>query len=330
MTFERGSFFFVYNLSVIRQKRNCNPLVSSKCNFFYIISNPDLYHNQGFKTPISLWYKFNDMKNKVLLPTDFSANAAQAIPFAASVCKNTQVELVLLYVTQLATPDINFPASFVDEVMTMQIKESNERLQALAKEITDTYNISVSYRTEIGGVAGMIAEVCEEELVGLVVMGTHGASGFFDKWLGSTTASVLGKIDCPLWVIPQGATAKPIQNVAIATDYKINDVPFVNTLLTFWNDTALHFHFLHVLKNEEDTLDTGNFHPEFLPSFAFDLHEVNGEDEVAAISSFVQHHPIDALVVSHHHRTFFEELIHKSVAKELIFNSKIPVLIFHK
>jgi len=130
----------------------------------------------------------------ILHPTDFSEHSQYAFRLACSLARDYGARLIVAHVM---SPHLyNSPEMgplILDPVMIEQ--ESKMRLLAL-KPADD--HVVVDHRLCIGGAAAEIIAVAQDEKCDLIVMGTHGRSGFGRLLLGSVAEAVLRRAPCPV------------------------------------------------------------------------------------------------------------------------------------
>lgn len=135
----------------------------------------------------------------ILVPTDFSEAAAQALQVARSLGRDHQSKLVLMtavFPVPLA-PDVNVPVNDYVELK----EEAQRQLTALANSITD---LPVETRVLVGAPGLSIIAVAENCQTDLIVMGTQGRSGLSRLLLGSVAEHVLRHAPCPVLTIKPG------------------------------------------------------------------------------------------------------------------------------
>lgn len=136
---------------------------------------------------------------KILVPTDFSVPAKQALDSAIALAKqyNSQIQLLNVVPFHYAVADfdeVNY------RVLESDLKEAGEKgLASLSKSIARK-NISVVTRLRRGRPATEIAETASETGADLIVISTHGHTGWERALLGSTTEEVVRHAPCPVLV----------------------------------------------------------------------------------------------------------------------------------
>lgn len=276
---------------------------------------------------------------KILFPTDFSDASLNSKNYAIEIAKRSNAQIYLLNIYNVTIYDPNMPAELVMETMNEAQKFAKENLESLSKEFVsqkydngNNLNVSVVYKQ--GLVSDEIQLFVEENNIDLVIMGTTGESGFLDKILGSNTASVLEKVNCPVLAIPGKAAYKDIQNVVYASNLTDNDKKEVAYLRDFVQLFNASLTYLHVcdqddkpLENEKETIFN-----ELKKETDYDkivLEYTDGTDVEKSIESYINSHPVDILVMAIHKRNFFEKIFKKSLTKEMVYHSQIPLYALH-
>lgn len=140
---------------------------------------------------------------KILVPTDFSPTAEYALEVAAQLAKRHNAEIYLLHMLEL-------PLNQIEEIggavggelpeamffMKLAHKKFDDILKAYyLKDIT--VHETVNFKETFEG----IKETCKEHDIDMIVMGSHGASGFKEMFIGSNTEKVVRISEIPVLVI---------------------------------------------------------------------------------------------------------------------------------
>ena len=139
---------------------------------------------------------------KILVPVDFSVHSDAALAAATELARLFGAELSLLHVVPLL-PDATGISFFREEELLEQMREDAEcKLQAKVEEL-EAAGHRASYRVEMGNdVLGNILFVLEREKVDLVVLSTHGLTGWRPVVFGSIAEKVLKMAQCPVLLFP--------------------------------------------------------------------------------------------------------------------------------
>jgi len=140
---------------------------------------------------------------KILCPTDFSEPACKAIKAAVELAQQFSAEMILLHVVG-PVPVLETPTGLANfDVAAYQRELSTSAEESLNSRLTKHIPESVTARTLVthGEAAHEIARVAEEEGVDLIVLSTHGESGWRHRIFGSVTEKVIRMADCPVLTI---------------------------------------------------------------------------------------------------------------------------------
>lgn len=274
--------------------------------------------------------------NTVLFPTDFSENATHAFQFAKMIAKTKGSEIKLLYSYSLPlTAPIN---AFTSREQTLNSIEQDIRNAALEymKIYTDELAAEENHYEvllEEGNATNVIAAYCEIMPIDLVVMGTKGQTNNRDFLIGSTTSRVMEKINTPLLAVPMASAIKPFEKIVFATNLKYSTTDEAIKAIQFSRLNKSSLTFLHVkthTKNEENELSElkGVIHQ----NSDIDLHlKIIPADTIThGLDRFLKEHKSDLLILCNHTKSLFERLFHRSISKQMILHSNIPLLIFSK
>ena len=137
------------------------------------------------------------MLKKILVPLDTSAIAEQALPTAAELARVNGAELRLVLVHE-PKPHDGYP-----DAPWNAARNSMEEayLDGKAKELRAQFGIVVAVDHVQGEVVAEIADLARRHSVGLVVITTHGRTGFSRAWLGSVADSLMRSIDVPVLML---------------------------------------------------------------------------------------------------------------------------------
>ncbi len=143
----------------------------------------------------------------ILFCTDFSENSVPARQMAVECAQVFQADLAILHVVDMWA---GFPA--YEDRVPIDVQELVRRteeavasdLESLANELGRTLGEVKTY-SGIGIPAREIVRLAEEEGMDLIVMGTHGWTGFKHMLLGSVAENVLRTAKCPVLIVRSSA-----------------------------------------------------------------------------------------------------------------------------
>lgn len=160
----------------------------------------------------------------ILVPTDFSDASTHALRFAARLAQRAGARIRLLYADYFVPP-IDFAASAAVEYALASDSGVDEAKKLLVRAAEENLPWSVPFETRVvveSPVAAIIDEArhCRADLL---VMGTHGRTGFRRLVVGSVTESVMRAINIPIITVsPSTATdrvAESLPRIVVPIDY---------------------------------------------------------------------------------------------------------------
>lgn len=140
---------------------------------------------------------------KILVPLDGSELAERALKPALEIARAAAGEITLLTVPVYRQVLVPGPTGYglviPDQMLDMQYEEASQYLTTIQGSLDQS--LVRSAQIVRGDVAGAIVDFAAEQGVELIVMTTHGYSGFTRWMLGSITERVLRKAPCPVMVV---------------------------------------------------------------------------------------------------------------------------------
>ena len=276
---------------------------------------------------------------KILVPTDFHEPAANAFRYALWFADHYEASIELVHVV--------YPESAAMDLPAMAVQATQSRVDA-AKEVMQAFvdNGLVKAQTGhpfrhvpvitsdvvVGGPTSVIADLAERDHIDLVIMGTHGEHGAFDKVFGSVASNTIHRVDCPVLVIPETVENEGISTIVFATDLD-EAAPF-----HIWETCRLLEPFHPILRivhikgepTENRPLemkDLKEFFAERAPALQVTFHTFGAKDIVQEVNDFSEAWGGDLVIMHRPKRGFFERLFHHSVSREMALFSKLPLLV---
>jgi nucleotide-binding universal stress UspA family protein len=144
----------------------------------------------------------------VLMPTDFSACAERALPYAADLARSSGARLVCLHVVEPVVPAVGYapvaePVPAVD--VTGRLEESAGRELPRLAGREECAGLEVEQVVAHGDAASEIVRVARERGADLIVISSHGRAGLGRIIFGSTAESVVRHAHCPVLVVKPNA-----------------------------------------------------------------------------------------------------------------------------
>ncbi len=273
---------------------------------------------------------------KVILPTDFSDNAYNAIKYALQLFKDVKTTFHLLHtytppVFQVEylfyKPSQDDPGDSYQRKATEKLKELQQRLQ---KEFDNPEHTFV-----IRGVFNTLPEevhyMAKREKADLVIMGTQGATGAKEILFGTNTTEVIRRTSCPLIVVPSGFVYKAPKAIGFPTDYEVDyEKEQLQQLLGISETNGSNIDVIHVSSGYDltkDQLRNRQKLDQLLARTPHAFHDLPDQGVIEAINAFKVDRPMDLLVMMRNKYTFFERLFIEPVIKKIGLQINIPFMV---
>lgn len=275
---------------------------------------------------------------QILFPTDFSEAANTAFIYALRFADSFNAELVILHVYDLPiveTPELPETATEIFDIVEMnQFESFRDELPKLHK-LAESNNLGhVQMRNILlyGDLVYNINKVCTDENIDMVVMGTKGASGIKETFIGSVTGAVIANVKVPVLGIPAEAEYQPIKNIAFTTQYKDKDNDALNRAITIADKFGARIQCLYItnIDDPKDIEERINEWKIYYRDNNIDFFNIAGDHIEQSILDFIESQNVGLLVMRAHKRGFFEGLFHRSLTKKMAYHSKVPLLVFHE
>lgn len=287
-----------------------------------------------------------ELFKKIVCPIDFSDYSTLALRYASALAIESQAKLVVYHsVPDLAQVATYLEGHYIRTVTEALITNGREKLEDYcAKILPDALPRTIKIGS--GNTAEMIVEISKQEGADLIVMGTHGYSGYQRFLLGSVTNKVLHNASIPVLTVcrPQHNFLQPdqehpirLRRILCAVDLQPNNKRIIKFASGVAATYKSEMYFLHV-NRVVDGLDWFIKEDRLLKR----LHELaapvqnqlnethflieSGQPSTEILKA-IERHGIDLVIMGHHTRKPVEEYLLGSVTKGVIPDAACPVLV---
>lgn len=271
---------------------------------------------------------FAQMK-KILVPTDFSQNATNALVFGLELARKNNAEVILLNAYSIPYSGSTAVIDISDVLKEEAWKELEKQMDMCRAKYQD---VKVTPIAAYGAAADVVADAVDAYQIDLIVMGTKGAHGVKGVVFGSVTSATASRAKIPLLAIPEENEYAAPKIIALATDFKINDASNYNVLGGFLSAYMAELDILNVTSDikalNQDELK--NKFSSSLPILTKGIHTFSFIQDGSVEDGIVNHlinRSSDMLVVVAHQYGFFERLVRRSMSRRLTLHANMPLLI---
>jgi len=275
---------------------------------------------------------------KILVPIDFTITSENAFVYALEMAKLYKAKLILLHTFELPLVDsqvvpINYAEMYesLETANSDSFKNELKKLKTIAKE-RDADTISINHILKNGELLECIKEVVSQENIDFVVMGTKGASGWLESFIGTNTCSVISDVWVPVLSVSHETQFHKLDTIGFTTRYKEDEIHALNEVLSFAKKMKAKVKCLYVKTPDSEQRGEAINYWESLFEDEKDLEFfiIPSEDVEATIEDFITHQNIDLLAMVAHRKNFFTRLFTTSTTQKMSQHSKTPILALHE
>lgn len=273
---------------------------------------------------------------KILVPTDFSDNAFNALKYACQVFKYERCEIFIVhaYADEVYRQSGEVERNFLEGLKLSTHEKSDRELQKIKGQITDyspNPNHGFTTLSAFGTLTDEINEIVNRENMDIVVMGTKGKTDDRSITFGSNTIQVLKYVQCPVMAIPAGYGFETPKNILFPTNYLI---PYKRRELKLLCEMADSFRAAvtmlyidpveHLSLRQEDNMQ---FLKECLykPKLYFETGPQ--EDKAKVILDYISKHDVQLLVMVNSRHSYVEDMLYPSTIDKLGMELRIPFMV---
>lgn len=265
----------------------------------------------------------------ILVPTDFSDHALFALKVAASIARKLNATINLVHVYNL--PSAGFDGNLYYDKFYRELKlKANKQLNELIHlDFLKDINIKKTILTNM-----LMWEITKHDKyknVDLIVLGSHGTSGFNKTFIGSNTEKIVRLADAPVLTIKNDIENFDIKKMVFVSDFLEESYSVFKKIKFFADTYNAHIDLLKVItpKDFESTSMSQKLINEFAIKFQlrnFSINIYNDLSKEKGIIDFAEKIDADLIAMETHGRIGFAHLINGSLAEDIVKHEAKPVL----
>ena len=276
---------------------------------------------------------------RILVPTDFSDTALKAVIYAAELAMKSGGTVTLLHIIPPDENKVWRPHVMEDEYEATVIRELQSKLNTIWINLMHEYpDLTVITDLKQGVISSAIAAYAAEQHMDLVVMGTTGANGIKEIFMGSVTAGLIGKLNVPLLAVPVSFEMKEPQRILLAVnqfDVKINVIDPVISVANYFNSQVHVAVFVDTDEaRPEDFIINGRQLESFVnqlrkeySSINFVSRQLDGHEFEQTMEQYFTEQDINLVAMIPQQKKLLERITGKSATKKMAFHSTFPLLV---
>jgi nucleotide-binding universal stress UspA family protein len=273
--------------------------------------------------------------NKVLLLTDFSDVANNAVDYAIQIAKKTKAEIEVLHL--ISTPVDWVKLTLDKEKMFPETKAeigiAKSKLTELLKQFTDqgikaTKTIVYNVGTQ------NISQFIKEEKYNLIVMGSHGIKGIIDFAVGSNVINVIRNTQIPILVVKTPLKKDSLNRIVMSSTFDEKQRSYFEKMISYANDLDAKIDLLYIntpyhFKESSEIDQMLNLFDKDCPDNTCNKHHVDAFNEERGVQFFMEKSDADLFAIATERKSKFSHFFSLSLTEAIINHLQIPVLIFH-
>lgn len=274
----------------------------------------------------------------ILVPTDFSICANNALDFAVQTARLSNGDVTLLHVFEmdgdLYTDYMGVNKEFNDNLLA----DIRRKLQQLKDTIEEQEGVKVNTQLIKGTLKDSILLSISERHADLLVMGTLGASGIKEKLWGSKTASLINHTPIPLMVIPNEYAWNQPKKILLASNQFEKEPKILEAVFQLAGLFDAEIEVAVFTDEDDDKAITFVEHTRTTPQYERTLQDVFKVQNIKAthlygklfedtLQEYIRQNNIDVLSMITYHRNFWNQIFHPSITKRMSYHTRIPLLV---
>jgi nucleotide-binding universal stress UspA family protein len=255
----------------------------------------------------------------ILLPTDFSENALNAVRYVYSHFDRDKINVQLVHI-------IKEPHSTSGVLLRLESilkKDAEKDMQLLLELIEYEFGVKPTYVIKYGYLINIIERVASAFKADLIIMGTQGENNLTTKLMGSVTESVIRTSQIPTLAIPNVSLNADIQEIVIATNKKeFDNQELIENIFNGLKWTNTRINVLTILQKNTASVPKSIA----LNGLQIGVKTVENESVVDGINVYLENNRVDLLALYHNRNSVLDYLFNRSITKTICAKIQIPIL----
>jgi len=270
---------------------------------------------------------------KILIPTDFSKYADEAIEVGAQIAKENDCEIILIHMLELPGQmnDAITGATSIPEIMLFK-RKAEETLKSI-KNRPYLAGLKITEVVRLDGAYQGINNYIKQHSMDLIIMGSHGATGINEIIIGSNTEKVVRQSETPVLVIKNKIDDFKVKKIVFASDFSKDIKKPFQKLLDFNKlfGSKLKLVMICTPNSFKSTTAARKIVTDFvadfdMPEYSFEIHNESNIEK--GIINYAEEKNADLIALCTHGRTGLGHFFTGSISEDLVNHATKPVLTF--
>ena len=271
---------------------------------------------------------------KILVPTDFSKYSMNAAKVAAQIAKKTNARIYFLHV-------VNMPVTETGIIPGQTQQDVAEGL-FLLKQVRINFKhllnqdflkgVNVAEAIQFDGVYESIVEQAKKHEIDLIVMGTHGTSGYVnDFFMGSNTDKIVRLSETPVLAVREELKDANFKNIVFASDFDESLEDSFAPIQAIIEEFDAKVELVRIITRDDFYFTDPML--DIMEDFAkkkglknYSCHVFSADNVQEGINEFAKRHNADLVTTITKGRRGLARLFNGSVTNDLMKGSPLPIL----
>ncbi len=278
------------------------------------------------------------MDKRILLPTDYSKNALNAIRYAQQLYAKVQCDFYLLNAFQASGYSLDSmmvpePGERFYEVAKNRSEEGMQRLLEMLKLHPENPKHRFHTICTFNSLVEAVKNVVASKDIDLVIMGTKGVTASKARIFGTGTVAVMERIKaCPVIAVPDDYAFEPPREIVFPTDYKSNykekEIDHLKEIARL-HDSKINV--VHIDRDKDGKLSSKEkankqLLQDILNGADYEIHFLPSVKISDGINLFVETKGGDMIAFMNRKHLFFGSILSNPLVKEIGYDPKVPIL----
>jgi nucleotide-binding universal stress UspA family protein len=261
---------------------------------------------------------------RILVPVDFSDASTNALSYAIQLFGASALEITVLHIYGVKSTTL-----MMKNIDSMLERDARKDLDALIQKVKEEYP-EVDFKTKIGKnyAVSAIVSLGDSGNYDFIVMGTKGASGLKEVFMGSVAGGVVSKTSAPVIVVPEGYSFRPLEKIVLAVSSDpFSDAKVLEPLRGIAKEHQSGIKVLHIAQKKTPQIEKALKAIEDLKptvDYAFGTGNTNKD-----LNEYLMKDFSGLLCLIRTKKGLMNRLLKESVTLKQTFNSPVPLLILH-
>ncbi|MGF1555226.1 universal stress protein [Paucihalobacter sp.] len=282
------------------------------------------------------------MITNILIPTDFSRNAWQAVQYALVLFKNHHCNIHLVNAFEFSDGMSFFvnPEPGDEEYETAKSEAEDNLAKALDMMALKPVNQkmhNVTCEAICGEPLKVIKDYVSKHPIDLLIMGTQGTSNTSEAVYGSVAVNVMEKMrECPVIVIPLAAEIQQPAEIVFPSKFKSQFSDDNLSVLKFLSKRCnAEIKVLHIFKDgdsklSEDQIKIKTNLLDLLNDCKISYKQLHHQEVLNGINCFTESRESDMLCFLNKKHAFFGSILSRPLVNQITFYTHVPILVLHE